>query len=154
MLHRYLWNFGLSGSPMNVMNRDLEALGNLLCCDIVFGNLKLLRVSVEQLFNGGLVIVVQMLDNKLWRFCITSLGLDMFGRDSIFLCYLCNGNIAIWNFIELWQFCPPFILFFQGICFHTLLNDTVKLLSVDDRKTSLLMIVYFIVMDIVRNLVF
>ena len=69
-------------------------------------------------------------------------------------CYLCNGNIAIRNFIELRQFCSPLFLFFQSICFHTLLDYTVKLLSVDDRKTPLLMIIYFIVMDIVRNLVF
>ena len=78
----------------------------------------------------------------------------MFGCDSIFLCYLCNGNIAIRNFIEFRQFCSPLFLFFQGICFHALLDDTIKLLSVDDRKSSLLMIVYLVVMDIVGNLVF
>lgn len=95
-----------------------------------------------------------MLYNKLWRFCFTSLSLDVFGRDSIFFCYLSNRNITFWNSIEFRQFCSPLFFFLQRICFHALFDNAVKLLSVDDSKTSLFMIVYFIVMDVVRDLVF
>ena len=47
---------------MYMMNCYLEPFGNLLCSYIVFRNIELFRITVEQLFHGICIKVVSMFD--------------------------------------------------------------------------------------------
>ena len=77
----------------------------------------------------------------------------MFRQDTIFLCNLLDGYIANRKFFYSGLFLSTFHFFGKSVGLHTFLDNTIKLLPVDDRISPLLVRVNTIVLYLVRNLI-